>query len=378
MRFPGFGVHEVEWYWTDKGPLPYDTVYSSHNHIREEGDDDGDTGEAGEVWGAPRTHYSGNPLPGYPCKGPFGSEAAWLGQTDSSSPSILVPSVIPFLGRGGMAWGGNGYHPWHLPSGIAWGGSVGVGPWPRGGLSFGGSGRQVSGNTHGGGTAWGGTGRQVAVGNGGTRFGGSGRQGSTGTGGEAWGGSGRQSLIGSGGLSWDGSGQEIVLGSGGIAWNGTGQMVSLGSGGLLYDGSGLRLAVGSGGIEFDGSGVRLAVGSGGTKWDGSGIEGPVQTFSCGAQVAAGSTQGTATLITFDTVSATSTGVNQGLILPAGCYRVVVRNNNSPGGNAITVYPPAGANIAGGSTNAGVLIGANSSAGFIEITATHWATFAVSV
>lgn len=97
----------------------------------------------------------------------------------------------------------------------------------------------------------------------------------------------------------------------------------------------------------------------------------VTNFNCGTIVAAGTTQGTATAIANDTVSATSTGANQGIILPAGCYRVVVHNANAGGGNGIIVYPPSGAKIGSNSTNQGVMVAAQGAAEFVEITSTQW-------
>lgn len=86
MRFPGVGIVPIQWYWTDKPVLDKVHVYGSHNHTREEGWDDYDTGEPGEVWGAPRYYVKGEPPLVAEDGEPHGSDAAWLGQTDSSSP----------------------------------------------------------------------------------------------------------------------------------------------------------------------------------------------------------------------------------------------------------------------------------------------------
>lgn len=88
-----------------------------------------------------------------------------------------------------------------------------------------------------------------------------------------------------------------------------------------------------------------------------GIHLSMVTYGCGDVVAAGSTQGTATSLPNDNNRVTSTGANQGVILPAGCYRIYVRNNNSIGGNSIKVYPPTGGTISGGATNAADTLGA---------------------
>jgi hypothetical protein len=92
----------------------------------------------------------------------------------------------------------------------------------------------------------------------------------------------------------------------------------------------------------------------------------VQVFNCGSLVATGSTSGNATAIIYDTVFATSTGGSQGLILPAGCYRVAVWNNNPNGGNAINIYPPAGAAISTGTTGAAFSLTAHSGILLCEI------------
>lgn len=91
MRFPGVGLVPVRWYWTDEPVIEVETVYTSHNHTREEGYEDYDTGQAGEVWGAERRYYKGQaPLPSA-CSGPEGDEAAWLGLSDNTSPLYPTP-----------------------------------------------------------------------------------------------------------------------------------------------------------------------------------------------------------------------------------------------------------------------------------------------
>jgi hypothetical protein len=95
------------------------------------------------------------------------------------------------------------------------------------------------------------------------------------------------------------------------------------------------------------------------------------SFSCSTVVAAGSTQGTATAINDDSVSATSTGSGQGVILPAGCYRIVVRNANGLGGNSINVYPPSGASLGTLPTNTALSINAGQSVLCCEVTSTQW-------
>lgn len=82
MRFPGVGVVPIVWYFTDRPPLDVTHVYGSHNHSREDGWDDWDTGEAGEVWGAPRTYYNGALPVGLTCGQPFGTIGSWAGGSD--------------------------------------------------------------------------------------------------------------------------------------------------------------------------------------------------------------------------------------------------------------------------------------------------------
>jgi hypothetical protein len=90
MRFPGVGLVPIRWYWTDCPCLPVETVYNSHNHSRDKGWDDYDTGAPGEVWSAARTYDRGIPPPGFGCGQPQGSQAAWLGQSDENSPLYPV------------------------------------------------------------------------------------------------------------------------------------------------------------------------------------------------------------------------------------------------------------------------------------------------
>jgi hypothetical protein len=134
---------------------------------------------------------------------------------------------------------------------------------------------------------------------------------------------------------------------------------------------GIRLERGQGGLLLSGVGVLGETGSGGLALDGSGREITMTTFGCSTIVAAGINQGTATMIGNDTVSATSTGAGQGVILPAGCFRVIVRNSNAGGGNPINVYPPSGAKIAALATNQAQVVIAGGCTMFAEITATQW-------
>ncbi len=87
MRFPGVGLIPVRWFFTDKPPLPFATVYSSNNWSKQTiADLDADTGEPGEIWTAPRPWRDGRAPDLGTCTGPQGTPAAWLGLTDSTSP----------------------------------------------------------------------------------------------------------------------------------------------------------------------------------------------------------------------------------------------------------------------------------------------------
>jgi len=92
FRIPGIGVIPGRWFWTDALPVDKEHVYGSHNHIREDGDDDADTGEPGEVWGAPRHWYSGAPPIAGDCGPPIGEDRVWTGE--EAGPFDTVPSPI--------------------------------------------------------------------------------------------------------------------------------------------------------------------------------------------------------------------------------------------------------------------------------------------
>jgi len=90
MRFPGVGIVRVRWFFTDNPVLDVVHVYGSHNHSREDGWEDYDTGDPGEVWGSVRTRNDGRPPPSSSCGVPTTDENAWLGETDENSPLYLV------------------------------------------------------------------------------------------------------------------------------------------------------------------------------------------------------------------------------------------------------------------------------------------------
>jgi hypothetical protein len=82
MIFPGVGPVRVRWYWTDKPPLPFPTVYGSADWRADKPVDfDGDIPGFGEDLTYPRPQRNGKPPLPCDCDGPQGSPAAWLGLT---------------------------------------------------------------------------------------------------------------------------------------------------------------------------------------------------------------------------------------------------------------------------------------------------------
>lgn len=75
-----------------------------------------------------------------------------------------------------------------------------------------------------------------------------------------------------------------------------------------------------------------------------------------AFTAAGTTQGTATLLTANNVTVTTSSIGAGVILGSSEQEFMIFN---AGPNVLTVYPPVGVNFAGLATNVGVTIAVNS-------------------
>lgn len=87
--------------------------------------------------------------------------------------------------------------------------------------------------------------------------------------------------------------------------------------------------------------------------------------------AAGTTQGTATLVQADANLVSTASASQGVILYNGdvgdsCF---VYNDNT--GVGIYVYPPVGSTINGLTTNAGMVLPNNSQVFLIKVSATRW-------
>lgn len=90
-----------------------------------------------------------------------------------------------------------------------------------------------------------------------------------------------------------------------------------------------------------------------------------------AMSGAGTTQGTATLITadanfFSTVGSGSGGILYNGMIGDNCYVY-----NDAGANALTVYPPVGGKINGLATNSGFTLAANTAVFLAKVTATRW-------
>lgn len=98
-------------------------------------------------------------------------------------------------------------------------------------------------------------------------------------------------------------------------------------------------------------------------------------FSVASVVAAGTTQGTATPISKDinVVTSSTTGVNDGVILPVttGGNKIVVINQD--GVDAVKVYPALGVSINGASANAAYSLAAGARLEFVSISASLWYT-----
>jgi len=95
MRFPGAPTEEIEirWYETTKPFLKTPTVYNSLNW---DNPHDARTHTAGEVFGAPRPWCNGSGPGSTGPAPPQGDPAAWLGETDSTSPMFLMGAFCDY------------------------------------------------------------------------------------------------------------------------------------------------------------------------------------------------------------------------------------------------------------------------------------------
>lgn len=87
--------------------------------------------------------------------------------------------------------------------------------------------------------------------------------------------------------------------------------------------------------------------------------------------AAGTTQGTATLVQADANLVSTVGASSGVIL----YNGVVGDScwvfNDNGANTLTIYPPVGSKINNLATNAGIALATNSNVLLAKVTSTRW-------
>lgn len=95
----------------------------------------------------------------------------------------------------------------------------------------------------------------------------------------------------------------------------------------------------------------MAVGTPGSAASRLGFE-PVANFT-----AAGTTQGTATVLTANNANVTTSSIGAGVIMLSGEQKYMVFN---AGPNVLTVYPPVGHAFCGLGTNVGITIAVNSS------------------
>lgn len=87
--------------------------------------------------------------------------------------------------------------------------------------------------------------------------------------------------------------------------------------------------------------------------------------------AAGTTQGTATLISADANLVSTVGASAGVILYNGVIGDSCLVFNDNGANPLTVYPPVGSKINNISTNTGITLATNTNILFTKVTSTRW-------
>lgn len=86
--------------------------------------------------------------------------------------------------------------------------------------------------------------------------------------------------------------------------------------------------------------------------------------------AAGTTQGTATALGAAFTIITTAGASSGVILPQGQPgdRLMIYNS---GANAVLVYPPTGAKINSGATNAGAALATQTVCEYVQLSTTQY-------
>jgi len=90
----------------------------------------------------------------------------------------------------------------------------------------------------------------------------------------------------------------------------------------------------------------------------------------GSVSAAGTTQGTATVLTASINYITTAAASSGVILPNAEVGDSVDIYNG-GANTLTIYPPTSGKINSASTNAGVSLATNTMMRLTKLTATQW-------
>jgi hypothetical protein len=176
---------------------------------------------------------------------------------------------------------------------------------------------------------------------------------------------------GQGGVRQGGQGVEAAtvseVGQGGMRAGGegieAGQVRETGQGGVRQGGLTAEGATtsetGQGGMRAGGDGIEAAqvreTGQGGLAVGGDGaaeaLTVALTLFTCAAVTPAGSTQGTALLLSNDNNKLSGGTNGQGVILPSGCYRIAVYNAETVvSGINYKVYPPSGEFIGTGLVN----------------------------
>lgn len=87
--------------------------------------------------------------------------------------------------------------------------------------------------------------------------------------------------------------------------------------------------------------------------------------------AAGTTQGTALLVSADANLVSTVGANSGVIIFNGQIGDSVIVFNDGGANALTVYPPVSSKINNLATNSGITLAINTSVLLAKVASTRW-------
>jgi len=100
------------------------------------------------------------------------------------------------------------------------------------------------------------------------------------------------------------------------------------------------------------------------------------TYQCSSLVARNTTQAAGAPIAADTVNVTCTATDYAVVLPAGCYRIIVQGDpTNP--RTVLVFPPVGAALGPNMANTPVPVNPASRVAFSEISGTQWAVESLS-